>query len=287
MSKYLFKYILIVTTSIAFAQQVDPAYLYGPLADEMYIDYDYALKDKDYVSKLSITDTDLSMRIDKLGKLTNLYVLNLKNNQINYFPDELCILNNLHYLSTTLNPIQNIPQCIGQLKQLKEFKLYHTQISSLPKSFGILGSLKKMEIQSNLTTLNLDSIYGGLTSLQSILVYNTPLKAFPAGINLAHNLESITLVKCKLSDVHPSLFACAQLKELILDNNQLKEFPFALINLKQLQHLSLRNNQITSIPEQIAEMSNLKLLELGGNTIHQHDLEIIKVLLPDLTITFN
>ena len=69
-----------------------------------------------------------------------------------------------------------------------------------------------------------------------------------------------------------SLLELYNLKELWLNNNQLREIPKELGNLVNLKTLSLHNNQLTEIPKELfktGNLLNLKILSLYNNQIKE------------------
>jgi Leucine-rich repeat (LRR) protein len=76
------------------------------------------------------------------------------------------------------------------------------------------------------------------------------------------------------------------IQTLILDKNELKEFPKEFFKLKTLKELSLRDNKLTSLPEEIRFIKSLEILDLTGNNIPKNEIEIARILLPFCKIIY-
>ena len=58
-----------------------------------------------------------------------------------------------------------------------------------------------------------------------------------------------------------------RLKEIILQGNNIKQFPVILSTNSSLQRLNLSQNQLQIIPEDIRNFTSLELLDLSANPI--------------------
>ncbi|VHO03003.1 leucine-rich repeat domain-containing protein [Candidatus Rhabdochlamydia sp. T3358] len=70
-----------------------------------------------------------------------------------------------------------------------------------------------------------------------------------------------------------------KLKELFLENNQLKALPSTIGHLKGLQWLKVYKNQLLILPKEIGKLRNLKMLDLRHNQLEHLSKEIGELLL--------
>ncbi len=268
------------------AQQTFDAFqLYGPYGSTIYPTYYGALKNHKEAYKVKSYGEDLNKGFSKLKKLNKLYVFEIKNNNIDSFPEIIGSFKNLMYLSSSKNPLKKLPESFGKLQSLKILKLHYTSIDSLPNNFSALNQLQTLEIQSN----NADTFFTknalkGLYNLKSLTIFKTNLKEFPLGMEKNKKLKNVVIVDCQLENIDPKFSDNKIVSTLILDNNKIKEFPLEFIKLKTLKELSLRNNNIKKLPEKVSYLSGLEVLDLRGNPISKYEINIIKVLLPKCRI---
>ncbi len=286
LNKFIFSfYFSTIFYTQIIGQTKESMYNYGSIKDEFYIDYNWALKYSNEVSKLKLENTELQ-DITKINKLKKLQVLRLQNNKLSVLSDNLGDLSNLLYLEINQNPITALPQTISKLFLLNELKIHKSSLQKLPNNFALLKNLKILEIQNNSEKLQTDSALFFMPSLREILFYNTPLKQFPLGLQTCSKLSIVTIVQCGIDSIPQSFFNQNPVKELVLANNQINEIPKEVIDLKSLEILILKNNQIKNLPESLCFLKNLKTIDLTGNPIDLNDLDVLRILMPQTTIIF-
>lgn len=265
--------------------KIDPFQLYGPYGSEVFTNYTQAQLKPNQVFRLKLIDQDLSKSLKRIKRLHKLYVIELKNNHIDSFPEEITTFKNLMYLKSAGNPIKKLPENIGNAPTLKNLILHHVELDSLPSNFNRLNSLTEIEIQiNNSDTLKIGNAFSGIFNLKSIMLYKCNLDTFPLGLDKNTKLKKVIMVDCKLTSLTPTLGNNNSIEVLVLDKNNFKEFPKELINHKTIKDLSLRNNKITHLPESVSKMKSLEILDLSGNNIPQIEIEIVQALLPGCKI---
>ncbi|XAR54828.1 hypothetical protein NMG60_11030134 [Bertholletia excelsa] len=154
-----------------------------------------------------------------LGKLSNVYELNLSENRIMVLPSTISSLKALTKLDLHSNQLINLPECFGDLVNLADLDLHANMLKSLPPSFGNLISLRNLDLSSNRYT-HLPEVIGKLTFLRSLNVETNDLEELPYTIG-----------------------SCSFLVELRLDFNQIKALPEAIGKLGHLEILTLHYNR--------------------------------------------
>ena len=81
------------------------------------------------------------------------------------------------------------------------------------------------------------------------------------------SLESLTLVRCNLSDgkLPEFIVGLTSLKSLTIEGCGLMEIPEEIAACKGIRELYLRDNQLSSLPKALQSMEKLNLLDLGKN----------------------
>lgn len=278
---------LLTATFVRGQNANDPFYRYGFPHEQIYVDIELALSNAKEVSKLKIEDTDLSLMVDKLRKIKNVQVLKLANNHLDSLPEELFKNGKLLYFESLGNPLKKLPANFGQNIGLKEFKLIGAKLDSLPNSFSSLSRLSRIEMQSvESDSLLLNNALSKLTQLSEVLFYKVPLTQFPITSSSKLQLHQVYLVDCNLSQIDSLFWENSKVEVLVLDNNQISEIPKEVVNLEALVTLSLKNNKIEHLPEYFSRLKTLKTLDISGNKIPRHEMEIIRILLPNCKIIY-
>jgi Leucine-rich repeat (LRR) protein len=183
---------------------------------------------------LALSDNQLSMLPQSIEDLFLLDHFDLSSNHLRYLPNNIGKLSNLNYLDISNNQLINLPYSIGRLEELTEFDLSTNVLNQLPPTFYDLNNLRILDLSNNqLSQLSEDII--NLNNLMYLrLSYNNlgPSKA---------ELFSGGFVYSALPD---NLFELINLRELLLDGNNLLKIPGKIDNLINLTTLSLANNMI-------------------------------------------
>ena len=86
--------------------------------------------------------------------------------------------------------------------------------------------------------------------------------------------ESLDLSNMQLLDFPESITNSAQLKILLINNNEIRKISPRISNMSNLRRLYFYNNDLESLPASLGALSNLKLLDLGINTLSELPPEI-------------
>jgi Leucine-rich repeat (LRR) protein len=120
------------------------------------------------------------------------------------------------------NHIRKIPDGIGNLTKLKQLFLSYNQIQLLPDTLAALKRLKYMYIHHN------------------------GLAVAPQWITTLPKLERLDLSYNRLDSI-PDLSHMENLVEIDLQHNELKRFPWELLDKENLNFLIFKNNPFFAI----------------------------------------
>lgn len=130
-----------------------------------------------------------SIATDRLDRLINLRVLDVRHNLLSVLPVELFSLVNLERLDISENKIEFLHPEIGQLRKLQVFYASNNLLDSLPQELGNVVELRELDVSDNkLRKLPLTMSY--LSKLRSISVEENPLREPPRNI-ISGGAESI------------------------------------------------------------------------------------------------
>ena len=202
-------------------------------ADKYDLDEDVFPRDRNLLQdlcELDISKKGISELPQEIGKLTNLRILIMDDNNIKVFPDELYQLKRLWMLSFLDNEISYISEEIINLEDLLVFAACHNQIAVLPKNFYMLKNLTIFCLHGNkLTSLSND--IGNLVNLTSIAISNNDIKTLPPSIAKLKSLVSLDIENTKILSVPIDLLNLPNLEKLSINDDL---FPLIAKNIKYL-----------------------------------------------------
>ncbi|KAL7217216.1 hypothetical protein ACSBR1_029015 [Camellia fascicularis] len=177
-----------------------------------------------------------------IGHLTNLVLLSLRNcKNLRSIPDNICQLKALTSLNLSrCSKLDQPPQGLGVLDCLKELRADCIAIRQLPPSIGLM---KKLETLS-------------LRGCKGIASYSWSYSLLPS--ILQRQRESYTTLELE------ALLGLKSLKNLFLNDCNLKSIPASICHIYSLEWLDLSRNNIESLPATMNKLSNLGLLHLNG-----------------------
>ncbi|MBI3238345.1 MAG: leucine-rich repeat domain-containing protein [Flavobacteriia bacterium] len=218
-------------------------------------------KRKKDITKLDLSNAELTTLHKRLYKLTALQHLDLNTNKLVHVSPEMGKLTRLGYLNIAHNQLTELPVTFNQLKYLQELYLSDNQLATLPKNFLNLPFLLKLDLSQNSL-----SDLGKISNLR--------------------RLKECDLSYNKLTSLPRSFQSMKYLRVLALSNNRIAEFPTALTNLRYLEEIDLSNNQLTKLPATMNGMRALKILHLEGNNFPVEEQEQIRKELGEVMVYF-
>lgn len=208
------------------------------LVENTYSSIKEALKNKENVYLLNLNslqqnvgEKSFSIRSDgakmlsaKIGELTNLEILTVDINSLNFLPAEIGTLSKLTVLSASLNKINSLPAEMENLKNLKSLDLGKNNFNKLP------------------------DIITKYTSLEILNFENNPITTIPPTINSLKNLKELDLASCfELLTLPAQIGELTNLETLNLSNCiKLKSLPKEILNLKNLKTLDISGTKISA-----------------------------------------
>lgn len=222
--------------------------------------------------------------------------------RLEYIPPGLKNLKSLETLFLYACGSNNLSKFLSGFSSLKSLIINKTQVHQLPPSIGFLINLEYLNLGScHLKTL--PKTIGNLTNLRSLILDNNPITHLPESLRELRNLQvfslkkdsftrSRSLQKYNLNEFPEVLCRITSLKELYLENNQIKNIPSCLGDLTNLTALSFNNTQIVNLPTSIGLLRNLKSLTLENCKISSFpetltNLKSLKTLNIEGNILFN
>jgi len=233
-----------------------------------YTNLSQALKEREKVQVLDLSDQGLTEIPVGIFQLTSLTELHLADNQIEVIPPELGQLISLTQLRLADNQIEVIPAEIGQLNNLTQLGLQGNQIQIIPPEIGQLTHLEVLDLRSNLITSLLSEI-GNLINLTVLNLKHNKLINLPDEINKLSKLQSLNLYQNRLQKFPAQVTKLSTLRQLHLDYNQIRFIPATIKNLIKLEQLWLGGNSLRQLPTELGQLTSLTELHLGRNIIRQ------------------
>ncbi|CAK1547140.1 unnamed protein product [Leptosia nina] len=232
-----------------------------------------------------------------LNDLRVLNWLNLQNNLITRVEPEI----RWHYLEDTLTSLSLSNNQISHLKSDALSSLGH--LLQLDLEGNYLRSISYDSLPPSLTVLKLSNNF--LHDLPCDLIFNLPriqivharhnLVSFHTNDTCSHNkskrLEKLDLSNNKLNaDVEILLFREVQIRQIILDLNDLVTIPKSLYTNNRIERLSISYNKLTSVARDvfISLKNSLEHLEIEHNKLSYLPESLVQVLrLRHLSLAYN
>ena len=163
---------------------------------------------------LELRQNKLSFLPTEIGLLTNLTLLALNGNKLTALPTEIGVLTKLFYLTLDNNQLRSLPTEIGQFTSLTHLNLSYNQLRSLPTEIGPLTSLGNLYLNDN--QLNFIPMeLGNLINIKTLYLYNNPLSELPLNLGQIPNLTYIDNqgTRIDLSIIRSVLNQCRKIRE--------------------------------------------------------------------------
>ncbi|KAI5853064.1 hypothetical protein DFP73DRAFT_534984 [Morchella snyderi] len=233
---------------------------------------------------------------NNFGGLTELTVLNLSNNKLDYealeiifriktlvdlklaknglegeLPSSISKLENLEILELQENKLDSLPSSLGELSKLHVLNIHANRLQDIPLQVLRNCQLQELTASSNrlggtLFSLNVES----LNSLHLLDVRNNRISKFSEGTVLLPTLQQLYASNNELS-LFPSVEGWNELLVFTVDSNHLVALPEGLLNLQRLRTLDFSSNNIKSLDPHLGMMEGLEVLKFDGNPLRERN----------------
>ncbi len=216
--------------------------------------------------------------LDSLHELEKLLGIHLSDaiSMIAFFP---CVKfkNDLVYgLGLNTLNLKEIPDIVFRFRELRELYLNRNNLTGLSPQLFTLNKLEILELSSN-PIEELPPDIGQLKRLKRLNLIGCDLRKLPESFGSLVDLTYLNLDSNTHLYTFPASFGnLRSLKELHIENFNLKEFPSIILNLQNLEIMIIYNHIDIEIPPEIINMKKLKYLNLIGRHYSSESYEFAK-----------
>ena len=222
--------------------------------------------------KLDLSGLELRELPEALASLTQLQLLNIKNNQLTELPEAIASLTQLQQLDLSENQLTELPEVIASLSQLQELNVACNQLTALPETFSRLLELHNLNIFSN-QFHSIPCWLNQVSSLEVLSIGNNHLRELPDSIGCCISLQQLNLGDeaggNPLVKFPPSIRGLKRLKRLLGYYCNLELLPDWISELTLLEHIDLRNNNLSDLPESLGNIPGLRELNFRSNPLQK------------------
>ena len=211
-----------------------------------------------------------------LSTLTELRILNLRNNKLRRLPEWLGTYPYLRELYLDNNQLSQLPETIGNLTSLRSLQVSGNQLTRLPRTLGNLAGLRTLQLSSNQLTQLPDTI-GNLTRLGELRLADNRIARLPGSFGSLISLRTLQLTGNQLAYLPAEMGNLTKLSDLLLNSNRLTDLPEWLVGFTKLRMLDLSDNQLIELPYQLADaLAGGLIIRLHGNQLREPLPEVIE-----------
>jgi Leucine-rich repeat (LRR) protein len=254
---------------------------------------------------VDLTHMKLSMIPQELFTLTQLTLLDLKDNMVEELPSSMYLLSKLKHLDLSSNQLVTLDSSIGFLTDLTWLSVAKNQINDIPEDVKLLLSLRFLDVHVNqlesmlslhlslpmrhapANILELESegepsksklssmVPGDQDVLEAQAVLTSPGNAHLSGLAIIICLRDLEISYNKLRFL-PDLRALRFLKRINLSHNILEALPEELCEVQTLVKLEAGDNRIRFLPASVSKLTALSVLSLKNNSLESIPNEICR-----------
>ncbi len=154
--------------------------------------------------------------------LTDLKVLNMRNNHLTMLPSDICAaLNDLEELNLMSNDLTYLPENISALSNLRKLNLSKNKISDLPMGLFALPALQELRLDHNLLT-EFPGQVGDLSVLSTLTFSNNNIHKLPIRLSELKFLTKVDLSNNPIDTCPAQIMLLHQKNELLLHKSKRK-----------------------------------------------------------------
>ncbi|WCJ28599.1 Disease resistance protein (TIR-NBS-LRR class) family [Euphorbia peplus] len=220
------------------------------------------------VKELYINGTAIEEVPSSIRNFSKLVTLNMeKCSRIESLPDSICELKSLRNIYLGGSGIKELPLSIENMSGLELLYLRQCKnLVCLPDGICNLKSLCNLALYGCSKLDKLPADIGNLKGLFELEVHETAIVQLPDSIVHLNGLAELSFSVRKCQDVAnfplPPLSGLRSLRNLVLRDCGLIEFPAAVTCLATLENLNLAGNDFKIIPASIKQLADLQRLDL-------------------------
>jgi len=233
---------------------------------------------------LDCSDNKVAAVPENIKGMTSLRRLDLTNNDLSNLPPELSLMDGLTSLAVEGNPLKTIRREIiskGTVA-IKEYLKLKLDPAALEEEAGpTIPDIKPDEVMMKTKTMEIkgkseipaelwdQALVCGIVrlSLQGCSLGSVPEQVY----TLRGTLKELELDQNNIKEISPEMGKMTKLRKLNLMNNSVKELPQELSGLIELEDLNMSRNKLSEIPEAVYSMKALCSLILSNNQIGKLD----------------
>ncbi len=163
------------------------------------------------------------------------------------FPGDIARLSNLTVLNLRDNNISNVAYEIGMLDKLRELDLSSNVILSIPESVKQLTSLQRLSLRNNHLCIAPPNLRFAL-SLTDLDLSENELVSVPALVFLLEELRILRIDRNKIPSLVDDFMYLKKLTELYMNGNLVERFTLVFLRLTDLSTLQLHDNPLKALP---------------------------------------
>lgn len=163
--------------------------------------------------------------------------------------------------------MQTLTQLInGELLGATTVKISEGLESFPEQLFELIDTLEYLDLSSNKLTALPDD-FNRFKKLKVFFVSENRFAIFPAVLGKCDNLQIIGFKSNLITHIQNDAFH-ANLRWLILTNNQISSLPASIGKCSKLEKLMLAGNRLAALPKELANCSSLALLRIAANNLN-------------------
>ncbi|MBS0648233.1 MAG: leucine-rich repeat domain-containing protein [Verrucomicrobia bacterium] len=216
--------------------------------------------------KLNLAGLSVSFLHPAIGRLTQLQILCLQDNQLCRVPAAIGQLSSLKKLELQNNRLTSLSEIICHLYSLQALNVEDNLLTDIPPAIRNLTALEDLSLQGNQFSI-VPAAIGQLSSLKTLLLRKNRLASLPEVICHLYSLQALNVEDNLLTDIPPAIRNLTSLTVLYLSENRLTMFPHCLGTLPRLQQLYLYSNQLTSVSLTDGQFTALQRLDVSENQL--------------------
>ncbi|XP_039248635.2 leucine-rich repeat-containing protein 69-like [Styela clava] len=208
--------------------------------------------------------------------------INLNGRKLKAVPKPICLVTNLVVLELKNNFIHDLPNALSRLENLEILNVGGNELEILPEVIKSMTKLTKLHLFKNkIQELN-TNVLCQLTSLVFLNLNDNQIKEIPPEIERLEKLEVISLNHNCLVTLCSEICFLPNLREIHATHNSLSTLPLELGFLENLEKLHLSRNKIKELPEGLGKLRKLRLLDVAANELRIFPTELSNVPLKEL-----